>query len=146
MVSKLSGQLGCFKTLLAILAAFQDDMPDTVQFNEFKSQSLLIRRCIKQSCVLASTMLEIFFSTLFRCAMQNKDGTLLHTLSIGKLFDLSLSCTNTMIRRVLSLELLYTDDAVFFYTESKLQLLQTIALSTGTSSSPKIFTNGRVAY
>ncbi len=74
------------------------------------SEPFLISSGVKQGCVLASTLFEIFFSMLLSYAFHgNDDGVYLHTRSDWCLFKLTRLRTN--IRAVTIREALFADDA-----------------------------------
>jgi len=55
---------GCPDTLLNIILKLHDDMHAAVQVNGSRSRRFLMKRGVKQGCVLAPTLFAIFFTAL----------------------------------------------------------------------------------
>jgi len=116
--------LGCPETLLSVLVAFHENMKARLQFDCSMSKTFPICRGAKQGCVLAPTLFGIFFSALLAHAIPEEDGFILHTRSIGGLFNLSRLRAKTKTKRILIRELPYADDAALVaHSELHLQNL-----------------------
>ena len=67
---------------------------------------------MKQGCVLAPTLLRIFFATLFKYAFEKStEGIYLRTRSDGNLFKLSRLRAKTRVHEKYVRDLLFADDA-----------------------------------
>jgi len=64
--------LGCAETLLSILVAFRKNMKARVQFDGSVSKTFPICRGVKQGCVLAPTLLDIFFQLFLPTLSQRR--------------------------------------------------------------------------
>ena len=98
-------KIGCPQKLLKVVMSFHEDMKGSVLLVPIKSG-------VKQGCVLAATLFEIFFSLLLSHAFgESEDGVFLHTRSDGKLFNLSRLRAKTKVCQLLLREMLFADDA-----------------------------------
>ena len=61
-------KIGCSATLFSIMKSFHDDMKETVLFDGATSSPFNFLSGVKQGCVLAPTLFEIFFATLLKHA------------------------------------------------------------------------------
>jgi len=135
-------------------------MKARVQFDGSMSKTFPICRGVIQVCVLAPTLLGIFFSALLAHAFPEEDGIMLHTRSTGGLFHLSQLRAKTKTKHVLICELLYANDtALVAHSEMHLQnlcerftkacndfsmtknLKKTVIMSPRTSIPPRILIN-----
>ena len=65
---KILAKISCPPTLLSIIKSFHDDMMGTVLYDGATSDPFNILSGMKQGCVLAPTLFEIFFATLLKHA------------------------------------------------------------------------------
>ena len=63
---KILPKIGCPPKLQSMIESFHTNMKGTVQFNGSSFRPFDIRSGVKQGCVLAQTLFEIFFPLLFR--------------------------------------------------------------------------------
>ena len=109
--------IGCPPKLLQMIRSFQDNMQGTVQYDGSPSDPFAIKSGVKQGCVLAPTLIGIFFSLLLKHVFNSSDdGVYICTRSDGKLFNLSRLRAKTKVRRVLIREMLFADDAALAHT------------------------------
>jgi len=84
---------------------------------------------VKQGCVLAPTLLTIFFSMMLNQAtadLYTEDGIYIRYRLDGSLFNLRRLQARTKIKEQLIMELLFADDAALVaHTETSLQRLTT---------------------
>ena len=153
-------RFGCPDTLLNSILKLHDDMHATVQVNGSRSRRFPIKRLVKQGCVLAPTLLAIFFTALLICAFSKPSDVILHCHTSGKLFDLSRFRAKSKVRRLFIWELLHADDAAFVAStlenfcssfasscaefHTTISLSKNVVLSQGPCSSPHISINGAV--
>lgn len=76
---QLVKRIGCPPKLLCILKSFHTDMKGTMQFDGSTSDTFNICQGVEQGCMLAPTLLGIFFPS--SCAMT--EGVYLHTRTDG---------------------------------------------------------------
>ena len=70
--------IGCPPKLLSFIKSFHDGTRDTVQYDGSMSEAFNINSGVKQGCVLASTLFNIFFSVLLKHAFKStEEGILL---------------------------------------------------------------------
>ena len=108
-----------------MITSFHDDMNGSYQFDGSSSDPFPIKNGVKQGFVLAPTLFGVFFSLLLCYAFrESEDGIFLHTRSDGNLFNLARFRAKTKVRRVLTREMLFADDAALTaHTEEALQQL-----------------------
>ena len=83
-------KIGCPPKLLSIIRSFYEDMKGTVVFDGSTSAAFNIRSGVKQGCVLAPTLLGLFFAVLLKHAFgPAAAGIYLRTRTDGKLINLS---------------------------------------------------------
>ena len=84
-----------------------------------------IRNGVKQGCVLAPTLFDIFFSLLFSSAFGSpSEGVCLHSRTDGKLFNLVALHAKTKVQQVMIMDILFADDAALIsHTEEGPQRL-----------------------
>ena len=118
-------KIGCPPKLLSLIKSFHTDMTGTVQFNGNLSEPFKVCNGVKQGCVLAPTLFDIFFSILLKHAFGTADeGVYLRTRSDGGLFKLSRMKAETLVRKTTVRDMLFADDAaIATHTEQELQLL-----------------------
>ena len=111
--------------LHSLIESFHNNMQGTVQFNGSTFEPLNISSGVKQGCVLAPTLFEIFFALLLKHAFgTSKEGIYLHTRSDGRLFNLASFRAKTKVREALIRDILFADDATIgSHTQQELQSL-----------------------
>ena len=122
---ELLRKIGCPPRLLNIIVSFHEDMKGMVNYDGENSEPFTVKSGVKQGCVLAPTLFDIFFSMLLSYAFKNSvEGIHLHTRSDGKLFNLARLKAKTKVRPVLIREMLFADDAaVTSHSEEGIQQL-----------------------
>ena len=118
-------KVGCPPGLLKMITSFHEDMQGTVQFDGSSSDPFPINSGVTQGCVLAPTLVGIFFSLLLPYAFSSsEDGVYLHTRSDGRLFNLARLLAKTKVQQVLIRDMLFADDAALTtHSEVALQRL-----------------------
>ncbi|PFX11746.1 Craniofacial development protein 2 [Stylophora pistillata] len=93
--------------------------------NIYWSEAFDINSGVKQGCVLAPTLFNIFFSLLLNHAFESsEEGILIRSRSDGKLFHPARLRAKTKARKVAIRDLLFADDvALVAHSAEKLQLL-----------------------
>ena len=124
-------RIRCPPKLLRMITSFHEGMQGIVQYDDSSLGSFPIRNGVKQGCILAPTLLSIFFSLLLSYAFsQSEDSIYLCTRSDRSLFSLTCLQVKTKVWRVLIRELLFADAAALTaHTEEALQGL--ISFLTG---------------
>ena len=122
---KILSKIGCPPKLQSMIESFHTDTKETVQFNGSSSEPTEIRGGVKQGCVLAPTLVVIFFGMFLKHAFDTTtEGIYLRTRSDGKLFNLARLRAKTKVRKVLIRDMLFADDAaVVTHTQEELQSL-----------------------
>ena len=122
---KVLPKIGCSAKRQSMIESFHIDTKGTVQFNGSFSEPFEIRSGVKQGCVLAPTLSDIFFGLLLKHAFDTTtEGIYLRTRSDGRLFNLARLRANTKLREVLIRDMLFADDAaVVAHTQEELQSL-----------------------
>ena len=119
-------KIGYPPQLLSMTASFHGDMQGTVSYDGASSEPFKILTGVKQGCVLAPTLFDIFFSVLLNFAFHHSDEGvhLVHTRNEGKLFNLTRLKSKAKVRTFLIKEMLFADDAALTsHTEEGLQQL-----------------------
>ena len=97
---------------LSFIKSFHDGSRSTVQYDRSMSEAFDINSGVKQGCVLAPTLFNIFFSVLLKHAFKSTDeGILLRTRSDGKLFNPARLRAKTKARKAILRDFLFADDA-----------------------------------
>jgi len=111
--------------LLDIICSFHTGMKGRVLVDGVISEEFDVKSGVKQGCVLAPTLVGIYFYLLLKNAFgASIEGVLLHTRSDGKLFNLARLKALTKVKEVSICELLFADDAALVAnSESELQCL-----------------------
>lgn len=86
----LPQKLGCPPTLLYLIRSLHDAMEAKIYFEDSSSNSFAVYSGVKQGCVLASTVFDIFLILLHNPfgGDYNADGLYFHIRSDGRLFNL----------------------------------------------------------
>ena len=85
---KILPLLGCPPKLLSFIKSFHDGSRGTVQYDGNRSEAFDINSGVKQGCVLAPTLFNMFFSVLLNHAFNSsEEGILIRSRSDGKLFN-----------------------------------------------------------
>lgn len=122
---KILPLIGCPPKLLNFIKSFHDGSRGTVQYDGNRSEAFVISSGVKQGCVLAPTLFNIFFSVLLNHAFKSsEEGVLIRSRSDGKLFNPARLKAKTKVRNVTIRDLLFADDAALVaHSAEKLQLL-----------------------
>ena len=108
---KMLPLIGCPSKLLSIVRSFHDSMMGTVQFDGDMSAKFGVKSRVKQGCILALTLFDIYFTLLLKHAFKSStDVVYLHTRSDGCLFNISRLHAKTKTRTVTIRDLLFADD------------------------------------
>ena len=118
-------KIGCPPRLHSLIESFHSNMKGTVQFNGNLSEPFDMCSRVKQGCVLAPSLFEIFFALLLRHTFGTaQEGIYLWTRSDGSLFNLAHLKVRTNVCKALIRDMLFADDAaVMTHTQRELQLL-----------------------
>ena len=116
--------IGCPPKLLSIVKSFHDGMRSTVQFDADIPNDF-VKSGVKQGCVLAFILFDIFFCMLLKHAFKSSiDGIYLHSRSDGHLFDIARLRAKSKTRTVNIRDVLFADDAALVsHSEEGLQRL-----------------------
>ncbi|PFX11947.1 LINE-1 retrotransposable element ORF2 protein [Stylophora pistillata] len=122
---KILPLLGYPPKLLSLIKSLHDGSRGTVQYDENRFESFDINSGVKQGCVLAPTLFNIFLSVLLNHAFKSsEEGILIRSRSDGKLFNPTRLRAKTKVRKVAIRDLLFADDvALVAHSAEKLQLL-----------------------
>jgi len=105
---------GCPPTLVALIRSLHDGMFAKVQFDDHLSETFSIRKGVKQRCVLAPTLVGMYFSYVFKKVHANLNadaGVSLLSRDDGNFFNLARLRARTKVQKFAVHELLYADDA-----------------------------------
>ena len=109
---QILSKFDCPPKLQSMIESFHTNMKGTVQFTGSSFRPFDICSGVKQGCVLAQTLLEIFFALLLRRAFGTaSEGICLRTRSDGRLFNLGRLRAKTKVREALIRDMLFADDA-----------------------------------
>ena len=117
--------IGCPPKLLNFTKTFHVGTRVTVKFSGDSSEAFDINIGVKQGCVLAPTLFNIFFFILLKHAFGSaEEGILLHTRSNGKLFNQARLRAKTKVHRGMIRDLIFADDvALVKHSERELKSL-----------------------
>ena len=111
-LSKVLQKVGCPPTLLSLIMSFHNNMKGTVVFNGESSEPFSILSGVKQGCVLAPVLFNIYFSVLLNYAFRNStDGVPFQSRTDGGLLNIRRFGAKTKLHHLLIRELLFADDA-----------------------------------
>jgi len=116
-------RLGCPRKFVHLIRQFHDNMTGAVLSGGEVSEPFDISNGVKQGCVLAPVLFNLFFTCVLNHAVRDiEDGVFLKYRLDGSLFDLRrLNAKTKTIKRII-LEALFADDcALMAHTESALQ-------------------------
>lgn len=99
-------------------------MMATFVYENEEPKSFAVNNGVKQGCVLAPVLFNIYFSYLIRHAFQgNNKGIYLRTRHDGRLFNISRFRVKTNVRESTVRQLLFADDAALVSHKESLQRL-----------------------
>ena len=100
-------------------------MMATVAYENEESKAFPVNNGVKQGCVLAPVLFNIYFSYLIRHAFEgNDEGIYLRSRHDGGLFNISRFRAKTKVREMTVRELLFAGDAALVaHSEESLQRL-----------------------
>ncbi|XP_076054495.1 uncharacterized protein LOC143033187 [Oratosquilla oratoria] len=121
ILSKLGGP----EKFVNLIKKFHDDMTGQVLSGGEVSEPFNISNGVKQGCVLAPILFNLFFTCVLNHAFRDLDlGVYLRFRSEGSVFDLRRLNAKTKTTEKLILEALFVDDcALMAHKESELQLI-----------------------
>ena len=113
----------CPPSLFKVVKSFYNNTKTTVQYNSNDSESLTIKRGVKEGCVLDSIFFWIFFSMLLKHAFCSSTvGVKLHTRSDRCLFNSAHLKAKSKVKNLTVRDLLFADDAALVaYSAQDLQ-------------------------
>ena len=108
-------KLGCQQKLLNLIRSLHTGVMATVAYENEESKGFAINNGVKQGCVLAPVLFNIYFSYVIRHAFQgNDEGIYLKTRYDGRLFNVSRFRSKTKLKESTVRELLFADGAALF--------------------------------
>ena len=116
-------KLGCPERFVNIIRQFHDNMTGQVLCDGEVSESFEICNGVKQGCVLAPVLFNLFFTCVLNHAVKDfKNGVYLRYRMDGSMFDLRRLSARTKVSEQLITEALFADDcALMAHKESDLQ-------------------------
>ena len=117
-------KLGCPTKFLNLIRQFHDDMTGQVLSDDETSEPFSISNDVKQGCVLAPVLFNLFFTCVLNHAIGDlEQGVYLRYGIDGSLFDLCRLTAKTKTVKQTVVEALFADDCVLMaYMESDLQI------------------------
>jgi hypothetical protein len=118
-------KLGCPRKFTTLIRLFHDDMTGQVLPNGDFTNPFNISNGVKQGCVLAPVMFNLFFTQVLLHAVKDLDlGVYIKYRSDGSVFDLRRLSAKTKTLEKLILEALFADDcALMAHKENHLQVI-----------------------
>ena len=118
-------KVGCPQKLLNLIRSLHMGMMATVAYENEESKAFPVNNGVRQGCVLAPVLFNIYFSYLIRHAFEgNDEGIYLISRHDGGLFNISRFRAKTKVREMPVRELLFADDvALVAHSEESLQRL-----------------------
>ena len=119
-------RFGCPPKFISMIRLFHDGMTGKVLSNGNVTEAFAISNGVKQGCVLAPVLFNIFFTCMLSHAVRDQErGVYICYRLDGSLFDLRRLAAKTKNLQSLLQEVLFADDcALVAHTESDLQLMQ----------------------
>ena len=116
-------KLGCHRRLTSIIQQFHNDMKGQLIMGNELFDSFFLHNDVKQGCVLAPTLLRLFFASLVKVAFKSTMAEIwVETRTDGKLLNLTSFKTRTKLREILVRELQFADDcALIAYSLKELK-------------------------
>ena len=106
------GKLGCPQKLLNLIRLLHKRMMATVAYENEESKALAVNNGVKQGCVLAPVLFNMYFSYVVRHAFQgNDEGIYLKTRYDDRLFNIFRFRSKTRLKESTVHELLFADHA-----------------------------------
>ena len=118
-------KLGCPAKFTTLIRLFHDDMTGEVLSDGEPSESFCISNGVKQGCVLAPVLFNLFFTQVLLHAVEDLDlGVYIRYRLDGSLFDLRRLTAKTKTMERLITEALFADDcALMAHQENHLQTI-----------------------
>ena len=118
-------KLGCPDKFVNLIRQFHDNMTGQVLSNGEVSEPFNITNGVKQGCVLAPVLFNLFFTCVLSHAIKDLDlGVYLRYRLDGSLFDLRRLNAKTKVVERMIMEALFADDcALMAHKETDLQLI-----------------------
>lgn len=118
-------KLGCPQKFTNLIRLFHDDMTGQVLSNGEHSNTFVISNGVKQGCVLAPVLFNLFFTQVLLHVVKDLDlGVYIKYRLDGSLFDLRRLSARTKTLEKLILEALFADDcALMAHRENHLQVI-----------------------
>ncbi|KAL8561420.1 hypothetical protein ACOMHN_037317 [Nucella lapillus] len=118
-------KLNCQRKIVNLIRLFYDSMTGMVLSGAEASEPFEITNGVKQGCVLAPVLFNLFFTCIISHAVRDiEDEVYIRYRMDGSLFDLRHLSAKTKTINKLILEALFADDCAFMaHTESTLQLI-----------------------
>ena len=118
-------KLGCATKFVNLIRQFHDDMTGQVLSDGEASEPFSISNGVKQGCVLAPVLFNLFFTCVLNHAIRDlEQGVYLRYRLDGSLFDLRRLTAKTKTVKKTVLEALFADDcALMEHRESDLQTI-----------------------
>ena len=127
---KLLAKFGCPPKMITLISALHDGMTATVVANGGESESFESSVGVRQGCVLAPILFNLFVSAITTLVHQNNNinetGVHVNYRLDGNLFDLSRLKARTRVSTVTVNELQYADDAAWV-SHTAIDLQQTLS-------------------
>ena len=119
------GKFGCPRKFVQIIRLFHDEMVGQVLHNGDASDPFKISNGVKQGCVLAPVLFNLFFTCVLKHATQDLErGIYVRYRTDGSLFDLRRLSSKTKTTLQLVLEALFADDcALMAHNSDDLQYI-----------------------
>ena len=118
-------RIRCPPKLISMIRLFHDDITGQVLSNGNVTEAFKITNGVKQGCVLAPVLFNVFFSCMLSHATRGlKKGVYIWYRLDGSLFDLRRLTAKTKSKEMLLLEILFADDcALLAHTEYDIQMM-----------------------
>ena len=108
---RVLGRIDCLCNLVNIIRSFHNNMSASIIDSGASSKSFAVTNGVKQGCVLAPLLFNIFFSVMLHVAFRNCDkGVYLQTHSNGNIFNLCRFNEKIKVSDILIRDLLFAVD------------------------------------